>query len=217
MQSVCEENDRLENFLRPNNERRAGRLGSTDGKKKTRQGCSCKLKHNSTYTEISPKGSYFGMTSDPKWKVIFETESTSHHPTCGLFASSASSNMARVRMKSCGAFLAGAIEASISIVRGAGGLSISPALQCARVVPRYSPAFELVDGLGMYLRKCMYPGTGARESKVSLCGRLEALLDIRIHELAHLFRDGKASPYDVDLQGNTLLHVRVSSFAISSH
>ena len=41
---------------------------------------------------------------------------------------------------------------------------------------------------------------------------LETWLDLRIHELECLFQAGKASPYDVDLRGNTLLHVRVKMF-----
>ena len=36
----------------------------------------------------------------------------------------------------------------------------------------------------------------------------KALLTARIDALQRLFRAGEASPYDVDLEGNTLLHVR---------
>lgn len=201
MRYVCEENDRLEKLSRPNNERRAGCLGSTDGREKRRQKCSCKLRHNSTQT------SYFGMTSYSKWKFIFETQSMSHHPTCHLFASSPSTTVARFRMKRCGAFLTGALEASISITRGAGGLSISPNLRCARLVTRDSPAFKLFDDLCWDFLG-LSPGD---------MGELEALLDISIHGLALLFRDGKASPYDVDLEGGTLLHVRVLCFTMSNH
>ena len=201
MRSVCEENDRLKELWRPNNERRAGCLGSTDGRRKRRQRCSCKLRHNSTQT------SYLGMTSYSKWKFIFETQSMSHHPTCHLFASSPSTTVARFRMKRCGALLAGALEASISITRGAGGLSISPNLRCARLVSRDSPAFKLVDHLD---RECY-------ELLPKDMGKLEASLDISIHRLALLFRDGKASPYDVDLEGRTLLHVRVLCFTMSNH
>ena len=131
----------------------------------------------------------------------------SHHPTCHLFASSPSTTVARFRMKRCGAFLAGALEASISITRGAGGLSISPNLRCARLVSRNSPAFKLVDDLVLQI----YP------LQPEDMGKLEASLDIGIHGLALLFRDGKASPYDVDLEGNTLLHVRVLCFKMSNH
>lgn len=201
MRSVCEENDRLEKLWRPNNERRASCLGSTDGRKKRRQRCSCKLRLNSTQT------SYFGMTSYSKWKLIFETQSMSHHPTCHLFASSPSTTVARFCIKRCGAFLAGALEASISITRGAGGLSLSPNLRCARLVSRDSPAFKLVDHLDWEFN--VLPPKDI--------GELEALVDISIHGLALLFRDGKASPYDVDLEGRTLLHVRVLCFTMSNH
>lgn len=110
-------------------------------------------------------------------------------------------------MKRCGAFLAGALEASISITRGAGGLSISPNLRCARLVSRDSPAFKLVDDLSQKFYVLTPEDMGG----------LEALVDISIHGLALLFRDGKASPYDVDPEGGTLLHVRVLCFTISNH
>ena len=197
MQSVCEENDRLEKLSRANDERRADCLGSTDGRKRRRQRCSCKL---------YPESSYFGMTSYRKWKFIFETQSMSHHPTCHLFASSPSTTVARFRIKRCGAFLAGALEASISITRGAGGSSISPNLRCARLVSWDSPAFKLVRDLEMQF----YPPPEDM-------GKLEASLDMRIHGLALLFHNGKASPYDVDLEGSTLLHVRVLCFKMSKH
>ena len=46
---------------------------------------------------------------------------------------------------------------------------------------------------------------------------LETFLDNRIHKLQLLFEAGKASPYDVDLEGNTILHVRAELSSTSSH
>ena len=126
----------------------------------------------------------------------------SHHPACFLFASSSSTTVAKFGVKRCGAFLSGAIEASISITRGAGGFSFNPGLQCARVVPANNPAFELVHRLREFWLKI--PAIDTSE--------VEFALETSIQELARLFRDGKASPYDVDLQGNTLLHVRLMLF-----
>ena len=155
-----------------------------------------------------PESSYFGMTSSyPKWKFTFETQCMSHQPTCHLFASSPSTTVASFRIKRCGAFLAGALEASISITRGAGGLSISPNLRCARLVSRHSPAFKLVADLERQF--LAWPPKDM--------GKLEASLDMGIHGLALLFRDGEASPYDVDLEGSTLLHVRVRCSKMSNH
>ena len=139
---------------------------------------------------------------------MFETESMSHHHTCHVSASSSSTTVAKFRMKRCGTFLAGAIEASMSITRGAGGFSISPGLRFAHVVPANNPAFEL-----LYRLRDMHFVPGQTISIVEL----ELSLETGVQDLTRLFRDGKASPYDVDLQGNTLLHVRLTLFAISSH
>ena len=207
MRSVCEENDSLRNLPGPINERGEDSLISRDRRRKRYQRCSCKPKHSSTYTEILSKSSYSATTSTPNWKFMFETESLSHHPDCHLFVRSCSTTVARFCMKRCGAFLSGAIEASISITRGAGGFSISPGLRCARVVPANNPAFELVHRLQDSLDPIFTTNIG--EIKLSL--------ETGIHDLARLFRDGKASPYDVDLQGNTLLHVRLTMFATRSH
>lgn len=208
MQSVCEENHRLENLSASANARNYGWRPWEDGRIKRHQSCNCKLKRHKTDPETLSKSSHFELTSIAKWKFIFETESMSHNRTCPLFANSASTTMARFRIASCGALLAGAIEASISITRGAGGLSISPVLRCAHVVASDNPAFRLISKT---LRLNLFKKWGPR-SRIEL-----TVLDIGIREIERLFREGKASPYDVDLKGNTLLHVRVKSFPISIH
>lgn len=125
-----------------------------------------------------------------------------------MFASSASTTTAKIRIKTCSAFLAGAVEASISIIRGAGGSSISPILQCARVVSRDSPAFRLVR-LSLDSDPSVPILNGIKIRSIS---ELKAHLENNMHQLARMFRDGRASPYDVDLDGNTLLHVCVTLF-----
>ena len=187
----------MENLPGSNNERREDWLGSTDDRRKRRQRCTCKLKHNNTYTEIRPNST---------WKIVFERECINHHRTCPLFASPAKTTTAKIRIRTCGAFLAGAVEASISLIRGAGGSSISAALQCARVVPRNSPAFSLVHL--DYVSGSVFPTFNGRA--ITSPRKLKAHREFNIHQLARMFRDGRASPYDVDLDGNTLLHVRVT-------
>ena len=207
MQSVCAENDRLEKLPRLHNERREGWLGSRGRRRKRYQRCSCKPKYNSTYTEISSENSYFRTIPNIKWKFLFETESMNHHPACYLFASASSTTVAKFGLKRCGVLLSGAIEASIAITRGAGGLSINPGLRCAHVVPANNPAFQLLFRLQNRF------DTGP-ESNI---GEVESSMETSIQDIARLFREGKASPYDVDLQGNTLLHVRLILFTIRSH
>lgn len=196
MQSVCEETRRSENLSVSDNARGKVPRQFRDDRGKELQRCSCKLK---------AKSSRFGLVSKCNWKLVFETESTSHHSTCPLFTISAITTTAKFRIASCGTFLAGAVEASISITRGAGGFSISPVLRGARVVPYDSPAFALVSTHPFGRRRSL---RSKRE--------LEESMDANIHEIELLFQAGKASPYDVDLQGNTLFHVRVTLFSMSS-
>ena len=209
MHSVCEENDRLKKLLDPTNERRDYLLGSVGRGRKRCQRCSCKPKHNSTYTEFSSENPYLRITPNLKWKFLFETESISHHPDCYLFAISSSTNVANIGLKRCGALLSGAIEATISITRGAGGYSISTGLRCAYVVPASNPAFKLLYRLHEVYRSYALYGINIKKVKLSL--------ETGIQDLARLFRDGKASPYNVDLDGKTLLHVRLTMFATRSH
>lgn len=197
MQSVCKEHDRLEHHSAPGNERREIRLQSSDSRRKRRQTCTCKLKHNNTYTEMRPNST---------WKVVFERVCINHHRTCPLFASPASTTTAKIRIKNCGDLLAGAIEASVSIIRGAGGSAISPVLQCARVVSQNNPAFALVSL--KYNFPAFYLSLNGR--KIRSIREWQSHLKINIQQLARMFCDGRASPYDVDLNGNTLLHVRVT-------
>ena len=205
MRSVCEENDSLRNLPGLSYEWGQDSLISGYRRRKRYQRCSCKPQHNSAYAMISSESScYSGTTSIPKWMFIFKTESMSHHLGCHLFVRSCSTTVAKICIKRCGAFLSGAIEASIAITRGAGGFSISPGLQCARVVPASNPAFELVDRISNRIR----------ETDI---GGLQLALEAGIQDLARLYRDGKASPYDVDLEGDTLLHVRLTLLAISGH
>ena len=101
---------------------------------------------------------------------------------------------ARFSIGICGALLNRAAEASISIIRGAGGFSINPKLHCSRLVSRECEAFGLVD---LYWRH-----------RAHMIGDWEAFLDRTTREIERLFRLGEATPHDVDLGGNTLLHVR---------
>ena len=215
MHSVCKENNRLEQLSAPVIARSEVRPPLRSGKARSRQRCSCKSNPNGRDPETLFKSTDFKMTLNSKWMFtkfmfIFEIESMSHHYSCPLFPKAANTTKAKFRLTSCGTLLARAIEASISIKRGAGGSSISPVLQGAYVV-HDKATFRVLDLYKPeYYHMMLYAPDGGRR-------RLEALLDSRIHELQRLFGTGKASPYDVDLEGNTLLHVRVTLSSIGSH
>ena len=205
MQSVCEESYRLKNLPGSDTPRRDGGLQLWDGRMKKGRLCSCKTKSKGTDPEAFAKSSSFEFTSR---KFAFETESLSHLRTCPLFVKSAWTTVARFRIRSCGALLARAIDASMSITRGAGGLSISSNLQCARVVPYDSPAFKLV-------RSVFLDDGPRRRSKIEMEAYATKFV---LPELERLFCSGKASPYDVDSEtGDTLLHVRIKPFSVNNH
>ena len=216
MQSVCEENDRLKSLSGLDtgsySTRKNNQLELKRRKLETLQRCSCRLKHSKTYTRIFSESPRFGRMSNSKWKSMIELESTSHHRTCPLFENLGNTTRAKFRIKRSGALLAGAVEASITITRGAGGLSISPALRCAHVVPRDSLLFELVNPRGVYSYRL--PTSPSGRSRSMKNSDLESSLEISIRGLVGLFRDGKASPYDVDIEGNTLLHVGLTLFSV---
>ena len=214
MRSVCNENDRLEELPAPVIARSEFRPPLKSGRAKSHQGCSCKPNPNERRPTALFQRTNFKLALVSKWSLTFEIGSTSHHHSCPLFPKSANTTEARVRLSSCGRFLARAIEASISIKRGAGGSSISPVLQCAYVV-HDKAAFQLIDldWPESHRDRMMY----TCDVDLSHLSHLEASLDRRIAKLQRLFKAGKASPYDVDLEGNTLLHVRVKFSSIGSH
>lgn len=94
--------------------------------------------------------------------------------------------------------LARAIRTSITINRGAGGVSIGHDLDIVRMVPGNSRAFRLVQ----------WPLI-TKEGKIHNINSLDMFLRHNVQELEGLFRNGSASPFDVDEEGNTLLHVGI--------
>ena len=82
------------------------------------------------------------------------------------------------------------------MTRGAGGWSISP-FSCYNVVPATAPAFTLLQHL--------LPNIDL--DSPTCATKTEDGLDICTKALVRLYSEGKASPYDVNQYGNTILHV----------
>ncbi len=199
MQSVCQESDRLGYPSTASLRSKSSPLGLHYDERFSRQTCSCNLNVIRTGSKTFPTWNRFDLMPKPEWKLKIETQSSSHYRSCPFFATSAKTHTARICIKSCGVFLAGAIEVSIAIKRGAGGLSIGPKLQCAQVVPHDSPAFRLIEfDQVLFWHNC----------PINNMTQWDAFLHSKIKGLESMFSAGKASPYDVDLNGNTLLHVR---------
>ena len=198
MRSFCDENNRFE-LSTPDASSLHTRLGLPNRRRRGHARCNCQLKHLGSGSQSSSKSSHFEIAPNPRWKFKFQTESSSHHRTCPLFRDAVRTTVARLSIGSCWTLLAGAIQASISVTRGAGGFSISPSLQCAYVVSPDSAHFELVSLLGVI-----------NNESIKTVNDWQAFWQNRLSEIEQLFHNRKASPYDVDLCGNTLLHVRFS-------
>ena len=83
---------------------------------------------------------------------------------------------------------------SIDLRWGAGGYSISPSLSCDRVVSSRSPIFQLIQEYSYDV----YFSKGSSSTR---------RMDDLIHDIGQLYQDGKASAYDVDEEGNNIVHV----------
>jgi hypothetical protein len=85
------------------------------------------------------------------------------------------------------------VQLAIKITRGAGGLSISPLLTVRGFVRNDSPVFALFDHYAVPWSEC----------------NLAEYMDYASARMLQLFADGAGSPYDVNEDGQTILHVRI--------
>lgn len=99
-------------------------------------------------------------------------------------------------------FLASALELSFCLTRGAGGTAISPMLVYRPVVPENAPAFLLFEKDTLMSKGVLLYGP------VKPTPYLSSYLEFALRELLNLFKEQKASPYDITQSGDTLLMVR---------
>ena len=91
-------------------------------------------------------------------------------------------------------FLRRAIDYTFTVTSGAGGFAISPQLTVLRMVDKWRASSYQVLGLVHVI--------GNKSEEV-----LGQFLEDVIKRLRKFFCAGEASPFDVDLDGRTLLHV----------
>ncbi len=115
-----------------------------------------------------------------------------HNWNCPMFVLSESSRSVGFRFVYTGPWFGSAMEMTVSFIKRAGVYSISPSLSVRAVVPSDSPAFAAADEMVHRYRQ-----TDFVESFVS--------------KIQSIFQSRAASPYDVDEDGNTLLHVSLSN------
>lgn len=197
LQSATQENNRLAGYAsrvsKRDNNTEQRKLPTHPGR---RIRCNCSARCADSQSEAFRTSLYvraFGLQGLFRYSV---TSTGWHHQDCPMYPSSSTVDTARFSIGICGALLNRAAEASISIIRGAGGFSISPKLHCSRLVSNKCKAFRLVR---FYEYERLHMNT---------LGDWEKFLNRITREIERLFRVGEATPYDVDLEGNTLLHVR---------
>jgi len=143
---------------------------------------------------------YKSCRSWPVMKVFQVTTRTltSHRTGCPLFTGVQQSQTHVIMVRAmCASFLMKAVEVSVSLTRGAGGSSLAPNLTLKTLLRKDSPAFELF--------KEEHPCHFA--VRRGLSGAFVAHMEDSLENLKALFREGKASPNDINSDGKTVLHV----------
>lgn len=126
---------------------------------------------------------------------IYWLSTASHHKTCPFHQFAERKQILGFNYAFCAYIMNISLRATISIVTGAGGLSISPRLSFRNTVPYDSPAFKLLRQLRISNPDHIGSSTMSR------------FLETTLRQLYQLFSDGKASPHDETKYGETLLHV----------
>ena len=167
---------------------RTTKVPSDPQTRRTWAGCACRYSSRSQqYSKWQASNS-----KTTSWNFSIHSANRNHDRDCPHSACVETSWSMRLSLACCSKFLARAVEASLSLTRGAGGTALSPNLQLRCLVPYDSPAFALMGE--------QYPESMTFDD-------IKIVASQRVQRLRNMFQDGKASPYDVDIGGNTLLHV----------
>ena len=167
---------------------RTTKLPSSPQMGSTWAGCACRYRNGSQQYSRS-QASNSRTTS---WSISIHSANRNHDRDCPHSACVETSWSMRLSLACCSKFLARALQTSLSLARGAGGVALSPNLQLRCLVPSDSPAFALVME--------WFPRDITLDNLMIVASQ-------RVQTLRQMFQDGKASPYDVEINGNTLLHV----------
>ena len=145
--------------------------------------CTCRIR-----TAHKKLGDTYDKWNRPQYRsfTLFSLSSIFiHQRSCPMYVFRESSRSAGFRFAYRGSRFGMAMEMTVSFITRAGVYSISPSMSVSAVVPSNSPAFAAVD---------------------ELC-----LLHLLLAEIQRHFQSRAGSPYDVDEDGNTLLHVSFSN------
>lgn len=167
----------------------------TDSQRRFLQRCTCRALFRYRRYGHSIVYGKKGISMLAPWNVVTFSSSLIHHRDCVLSRESQETKQFGLRIAFGGPLLRGAIHAAMSMTRGSGGFSLSPALTFNYVVPSNTGQFKLLNSsLGYALRWA--PAADVRTA-----------FEFRRRELLRLYQEGKASPSDVDENGETVMHV----------
>ena len=155
--------------------------------RRTWAGCACRY-----WSRSQQYSNWQASNSRTSWNFSMHSANRNHDRDCPHSSCVETSWSMRLSLACCSKFLARAVEASLSLTRGAGGTALSPNLQFRCLVSYDSPAFGLMGK--------PFPDDMTFDDMKTVASQ-------RVQILRQMFQDGKASPYDVDIDGNTLLHV----------
>ncbi|KAI1736874.1 hypothetical protein F4680DRAFT_430391 [Xylaria scruposa] len=152
--------------------------------------CICRQHHESLRLQTKIGGLSVNMLSNIRWK---------HLPECRYAKSEviSKSNSLCLSYNGLQWLLSKAVDVSISLCTGSGGLSITPNITIRPVVDeKRSPVFRTLKFLGSCLRTY---GTPLKLMKLQL-------FEITVRRILKHYRCRKSSPYEVDSKGQSVMH-----------
>lgn len=147
--------------------------------------CACRL---STCTLEWDYDRWRNARHTGSWDARWNTSPVRHGQDCALFHYHEREKSWQLRLMCYRSLVGRVLQAFMHLRRGAGGFSISPILDCIRLVPTHSPEFQ----------------------SLWLFGDIDPQDDpqfLFIGILQSWFQDCRASPRDVIPSGQTILHV----------
>ncbi|KAI9703670.1 MAG: hypothetical protein M1836_007440 [Candelina mexicana] len=161
--------------------------------------CTCRTYYKyKSYGHLRSYGNAWDL-KPARWIATLFTSTLTHHQNCSLFGELQAKHFG-LRLTLNGSLLQGTVEAAMSMTRGPGGCSISPTLAFNHVVPSNAGAFKLLK----------FPF----KFEISAAGMQKAL-DVRKQKLLHLYQERKASPRDINENGDTVMHLACRFFDTS--
>lgn len=155
--------------------------------------CTCRARI--AHKELGGTYDKWGQRQSRSFTLFSLSSVFTHQRSCPMYVFSESSRSAGFRFVYRGPWFGMAMEMTVSFITRAGVYLISPSMSVSAVVPSNSPAFAAVDKL--YLLRSRFL-------------RLQHI-DLLLAEIQSIFQSRAGSPYDVDQDGDTLLHVSFSN------